>query len=79
MDWPVHCFDVTGGNEILMRNTINSASHGLLAGHNIDGFDISFTDNLILVLDQNDDIWRRLKFHLLLRVYLSYILIERSK
>jgi polygalacturonase len=48
MDWPVHCFDVTGGNEILMRNTINSASHGLLAGHNIDGFDISFTDNLIL-------------------------------
>jgi hypothetical protein len=31
------------------------------------------------MLDQNDDIWRRLKFHLLLRVYLSYILIERSK
>jgi hypothetical protein len=30
-------------------------------------------------LDQNDDIWRRLNLHLLLRVYLSYILIERSK
>ena len=31
------------------------------------------------LLDQNDDIWRRLNLHLLLRVYLSYILIERSK
>jgi len=36
-------------------------------------------DSDTLVLDQNDDIWRRLKSHLLLRVYLSYILIERSK
>lgn len=44
----MHCFDITGGNTILIRNTVNSASHGLLAGHNTDGFDISLTDNLIL-------------------------------
>jgi len=31
------------------------------------------------MLDQNDDIWRRLKFHLFMRAFLSYILKERSK
>jgi len=33
----------------------------------------------VKVLDQNDDVWRRLKFHLFMRAFLSYILKERSK
>lgn len=57
VDWPVHCFDITEGNTILISNrnldnsagnAATSASDCLPAGHNTDGFDISPTDNLIL-------------------------------
>lgn len=56
-NYPVHCFDITGGDTILLSNikldnsagnAANSASNGDPAGHNTDGFDISSTDNLIL-------------------------------
>lgn len=56
-NYPVHCFDITGGDTILLNNikldnsagnAANSASGGDPAGHNTDGFDISSTDNLIL-------------------------------
>ncbi|KIN02317.1 glycoside hydrolase family 28 protein [Oidiodendron maius Zn] len=56
-NYPVHCFDITGGDTILLTgitldnsagNAANSASGGLPAAHNSDGFDISSTNNLIL-------------------------------
>ncbi|KFY77649.1 hypothetical protein V499_02996 [Pseudogymnoascus sp. VKM F-103] len=56
-NWPVHCFDITGGDTITLSNihldntagnAANSASGGLPAAHNSDGFDISGTSNLIL-------------------------------
>lgn len=56
-NYPVHCFDITGGDTILLTgitldnsagNAPNSASGGLPAAHNSDGFDISSTNNLIL-------------------------------
>ena len=63
----MHCFDITGGDTILLSNikldnsagnAANSASGGLPAAHNSDGFDISSTDNLILEnssVDNQDD------------------------
>jgi len=56
-NYPVHCFDITGGDTITLSNirldnsagnAANSASDGEAAAHNSDGFDISSTDNLIL-------------------------------
>lgn len=66
-NYPVHCFDITGGDTITLSNirldnsagnAANSASDGDPAAHNSDGFDISSTDNLILensyVTNQDD-------------------------
>lgn len=56
-NWPVHCFDITGGDGITLSNlnldntdgnAANSASGGSPAAHNSDGFDISTTSNLVL-------------------------------
>jgi polygalacturonase len=66
-NYPVHCFDITGGDTVLLTgitldnsagNAPNSASGGLPAAHNSDGFDISSTNNLILEntsVDNQDD------------------------
>lgn len=67
LNYPVHCFDITGGDgltfsNILLNNSAgdaaNSASDGDAAGHNTDGFDISSTDNMVLtdstVYNQDD-------------------------
>jgi polygalacturonase len=66
-NWPTHCFDITGstGVEIsglTLDNTAgdaaNSASSGLPAAHNSDGFDISSTTNLVLsntIVKNQDD------------------------
>ncbi|KAH6700532.1 glycosyl hydrolases family 28-domain-containing protein [Leptodontidium sp. MPI-SDFR-AT-0119] len=56
-NWPVHCFDVTGCTGMTMDNlhldnsagsAANSASGGLAAAHNSDGFDFSSSNNVIL-------------------------------
>jgi len=56
-NWPVHCFDVTGCTGLVINNlhmdnsagnAANSASGGLAAAHNSDGFDFSSSDNVIL-------------------------------
>ena len=56
-NWPVHCFDVTGCNGLTISgltmdnsagDAANSASGGLPAAHNSDGFDISSTTNMLL-------------------------------
>jgi polygalacturonase len=56
-NWPVHCFDVTGCTGLTITglnldnsagNAANSASGGLPAAHNSDGFDFSSSNNVIL-------------------------------
>jgi polygalacturonase len=66
-NWPVHCFDITGGDGLYMSDltldntagdAANSKSGGLPAAHNSDGFDISSTSNMILansVVKNQDD------------------------
>ncbi|KFY03600.1 hypothetical protein O988_01372 [Pseudogymnoascus sp. VKM F-3808] len=56
-NWPVHCFTISGGSGLTISginldntagNEPNSASNGLPAAHNSDGFDISSTSGLTL-------------------------------
>jgi polygalacturonase len=56
-NWPVHCFSITSAQGLTISNlhmdnsdgdAANSASGGLPAAHNSDGFDISSSDNVIL-------------------------------
>ena len=67
MDWPVHCFDITGSQNVVfsglvLNNTAgyapNAASGGKPAAHNSDGFDISSSDYITLedinVYNQDD-------------------------
>jgi polygalacturonase len=66
-NWPVHCFDITGSTGVTITgltldNTAgdapNSASSGLPAAHNSDGFDISSTTNMVLsntIVKNQDD------------------------
>ncbi|KAJ5662191.1 uncharacterized protein N7477_009807 [Penicillium maclennaniae] len=67
MNWPVHCFDITGSEHltisgVVLNNTAgdepNSASGDDPAAHNSDGFDISSSDYITLenieVYNQDD-------------------------
>jgi len=66
-NWPVHCFDITGGQDLTLTGLTldnsegdepNSASGDDAAAHNSDGFDISSTDTLTLsntVVKNQDD------------------------
>ncbi|ELR07212.1 hypothetical protein GMDG_02439 [Pseudogymnoascus destructans 20631-21] len=66
-NWPVHCFTISGGSGLTLSNinldnsagnAPNSASNGLAAAHNSDGFDISSTRGLTLensVVNNQDD------------------------
>lgn len=66
-NWPVHCFTISGGSGLTISginldntagNEPNSASDGLAAAHNSDGFDISSTTGLTLedsVVNNQDD------------------------
>lgn len=67
MNWPVHCFDITGCQHltisgVVLNNTAgdepNSASGDDAAAHNSDGFDISSSDYVTLenieVYNQDD-------------------------
>ncbi|KAH7413260.1 BcPG3, endopolygalacturonase 3 [Cadophora sp. MPI-SDFR-AT-0126] len=66
-NWPVHCFDVTGCDGMLLTglnldntagNAPNSASGSKPAAHNSDGFDFSSSNNVVLsntVVKNQDD------------------------
>ncbi|KAG4413119.1 hypothetical protein IFR04_013736 [Cadophora malorum] len=66
-NWPVHCFDVTGCDGMLLTGLTldnsagdapNSASGSKAAAHNSDGFDFSSSDNVVLsntVVKNQDD------------------------
>lgn len=66
-NWPVHCFDITGGQGLTITGLTldnsegdepNAASGDDAAAHNSDGFDISSTDTLTLsntVVKNQDD------------------------
>jgi polygalacturonase len=66
-NWPVHCFDVTGCDGVTITGLTldnsagtepNSASGGLPAAHNSDGFDFSSSNNVVLsntVVKNQDD------------------------
>lgn len=56
-NWPTHCFQISGCDGLTIKNLVldnsagdaaNSASSGLPAAHNTDGFDISSSTNIIL-------------------------------
>jgi polygalacturonase len=66
-NWPVHCFEITSASGTTITgltldnsagNAPNSASDGLPAAHNSDGFDVSGSTNIIIenttVLNQDD-------------------------
>src|ERR1700761_8471053 len=66
-NWPVHCFDVTSSSGttitgLTLDNSAgdapNSASDGLPAAHNSDGFDVSGSTNMVIkdttVINQDD-------------------------
>jgi polygalacturonase len=66
-NWPVHCFDITSSSGTTIRgltldnsagNAANSASGGLPAAHNSDGFDLSSSNNMVItnttVINQDD-------------------------
>ncbi len=67
LNWPVHCFDVTGCTGLTITgltldnsagDASNSASGSSAAAHNSDGFDFSSSDNVILsntVVKNQDD------------------------
>ncbi len=67
LNWPVHCFDVTGCTGLTMTglaldnsagDASNSASGSKAAAHNSDGFDFSSSDNVVLsntVVKTQDD------------------------
>jgi polygalacturonase len=57
INWPVHCFDITGCTDLTITGLTldnsagdapNAISSGLPAAHNSDGFDISSTTNMVL-------------------------------
>ncbi|GLI78379.1 hypothetical protein PoHVEF18_006693 [Penicillium ochrochloron] len=67
MNWPVHCFSITGSQNVVfsglvLNNTAgdepNSASGSKAAAHNSDGFDVSSSDYITLedieVYNQDD-------------------------
>jgi polygalacturonase len=66
-NWPTHCFDITGSTGVTITgltldnsagDAANSASSGLPAAHNSDGFDISSTTNMVLsntIVKNQDD------------------------
>ncbi|KAJ5460389.1 uncharacterized protein N7458_001941 [Penicillium daleae] len=67
MNWPVHCFDITGSQNVVISGLVlnntagdepNSASGSKAAAHNSDGFDISSSDYITLedieVYNQDD-------------------------
>ncbi|PMD41591.1 glycoside hydrolase family 28 protein [Hyaloscypha variabilis F] len=66
-NWPVHCFDITGADGLIITgltldnsagDASNSASDGKAAAHNSDGFDFSSCSNVILsdtVVKNQDD------------------------
>ncbi|CAK7235923.1 hypothetical protein SEUCBS140593_009445 [Sporothrix eucalyptigena] len=56
-NWPVHLFYINGCSDLVIQDLVldnsagnapNSASDGLAAAHNTDGFDVSSTSNLVL-------------------------------
>lgn len=66
-NWPVHCFEITSASGTTITgltldnsagNAANSASDGLPAAHNSDGFDVSGSTNIIIkdttVINQDD-------------------------
>ncbi|KAJ6019824.1 hypothetical protein N7499_003073 [Penicillium canescens] len=67
MNWPVHCFDITGSQNVVISGLVlnntagdepNSASGSKAAAHNSDGFDVSSSDYITLedieVYNQDD-------------------------
>ncbi|KAJ7801340.1 glycoside hydrolase [Mycena olivaceomarginata] len=56
-NWPVHCFEITSASGTTI-NAPNSASGGLPAAHNSDGFDVSGSTNIVItettVINQDD-------------------------
>jgi polygalacturonase len=65
VNYPVHCFYVTGAQGLLMENITldnrmgdapNSRSEGRAAGHNTDGFGFASSDNVIL---RDSKIWNQ--------------------
>ncbi|KAJ7872664.1 glycosyl hydrolases family 28-domain-containing protein [Mycena olivaceomarginata] len=66
-NWPVHCFEITSASGTTITgltlynsagNAPNSASGGLPAAHNSDGFDVSGSTNIVItettVINQDD-------------------------
>ncbi|KAF8158622.1 glycosyl hydrolases family 28-domain-containing protein [Mycena galopus ATCC 62051] len=66
-NWPVHCFEITSASGTTITgltldnsagNAPNSASDGLPAAHNSDGFDVSGSTNILItdttVINQDD-------------------------
>ena len=66
-NWPVHCFEITSASGTTITgltldnsagNAPNSASDGLPAAHNTDGFDVSGSTNILItnttVFNQDD-------------------------
>jgi polygalacturonase len=65
INYPVHCFYVSGAKGLLMENILlnntlgdmpNKASEGRPAGHNTDGFGFASSDNVVL---RNSRVWNQ--------------------
>jgi polygalacturonase len=65
VNYPVHCFYVTGAQGLLIENITldnrmgdapNSRSEGRSAGHNTDGFGFASSDNVVL---RNSKVWNQ--------------------